>query len=325
MTLEAPDTPLRGVRQEDPQPDGVDVLVRVGACAVCRTDLHLIDGELPDIAYPVVPGHQVVGEVVACGPDAVLQPGCRVGIAWLGWACGDCDFCRNGQENLCDRARFNGYHLNGGYADLMLADSRFCFALDDYPQPEIAAPLLCGGLIGYRCLRMTANAQRIGIYGFGSAAHLISQVAQHQGRQIYAFVRPGDATALEFAESLGVHWAGFSDQPAPEPLDAGIIFAPIGSLVPKALRDIRKGGVIVCGGIHMSDIPGFPYADLWGERQIRSVANLTRTDAREFLALAPKVPVRCDTEVFRLEEANQALDRLRSGRLTGAAVLRIGD
>jgi propanol-preferring alcohol dehydrogenase len=296
--------------------------VRVRACGVCRTDLHIVDGELPDPKLPLVPGHQVVAEVVANGPESHrFQPGERVGIAWLGWACGTCEFCREGRENLCPRARFTGYHVDGGYAELTVADERFCYPLPDgYPDLQ-AAPLLCAGLIGYRCLRMAGHAPRLGLYGFGAAAHIVVQVARHRGQRVFAFVRGGDEGAARFALDMGAEWAGDSLGPAPEPLDAAIIFAPAGELVPAALRAVRPGGVVVCGGIHMSDIPSFPYELLWGERVLRSVANLTRADAEEFLALAPRIPVRTEVEQHPLADADVALRRLRAGEIHGQAVL----
>jgi propanol-preferring alcohol dehydrogenase len=324
MVLEAPGTELRPRDMSQPEPEDFEVLIRVDACAVCRTDLHVVDGELPDIPYPIIPGHQVVGEVTGVGEQSMLEAGTRVGAAWLGWTCGDCEFCSRRQENLCDRARFNGYHVNGGYAEFMLADSRFCFRVDQAQRAEAIAPLLCGGMIGYRCLRMTGEAKKIGIYGFGSAAHLITQAAIYLGREIYAFTRPGDDAAAEFAGALGAVWAGGSDGPPPEPLDAAIIFAPVGPLVTKALKDIKKGGRVVCGGIHMSDIPSFPYADLWGERQIRSVANLTRRDGDEFLKLTAEAGITAQVQTYPLEDANAALAALRNGTINGTAVLLPG-
>jgi len=308
-----------------PEPESYEVLVRVAACGVCRTDLHVQDNELPAITYPIVPGHQVVGDIVATGSESILQSGSRVGITWLARTCGACEYCRSGRENLCDDARFNGYHVNGGFADYMLADSRFCFPLDTSVATPLAAaettPLLCAGLIGFRSLRMAGDAMRIGVYGFGSAAHIITQVATHEKRKIYAFTRPGDKAAQAFALRVGASWAGDSDHPAPEKLDAALIFAPDGDLVPKALKDLKKGGVVVCGGIHMSDIPSFPYADLWEERHIRSVANLTRTDGSDFMALAGQVPIHPEITTYPLEAANDALDDLRNGVINGTAVL----
>lgn len=325
MVLEAAGRPLVAVDRARPEPGPGQVLVRVHACGVCRTDLHVVDGELPDPSLPIVPGHEIVGTVEAVGEgvDRFTQ-GARVGVPWLGFTCGDCAFCRAGKENLCDRARFTGYQLDGGYADYTVADQRYCFPVSgDYSDAE-AAPLLCAGLIGYRSLVMAGEAERLGIYGFGAAAHIVAQVARYQGRRIFAFTRPGDADAEDFARELGAEWAGPSNQPAPEPLDAAIIFAPVGPLVPAALRAVQKGGTVVCAGIHMSDIPSFPYEILWGERTVRSVANLTRRDGEEFLALAPKVPVRTAIETFPLDDANEALSRLRDGRLRGAAVLVTG-
>ena len=323
MVLEKPGTELRLVETPQPAPKDHQVVIKVQACAVCRTDLHLLDGELPDIRYPVIPGHQVVGEITAVGHHVELSVGTRVGVAWLGWTCGECEFCGSDRENLCDRARFNGYHVDGGYAEYMLADSRYCFSLDSSEPAEQITPLLCGGLIRYRCLRLTGEAKKVGIYGFGSAAHLITQVAIHQGREIYAFTRPGDMATAAFAGELGAVWVGGSDQAAPEPLDAAIIFAPVGALVPKALKDLKKGGSLICGGIHMSDIPGFPYADLWGERGIQSVANLTRRDGIEFLTLARHAKITAQIQTYTLEDANAALAALRTGAVTGSAVLII--
>jgi propanol-preferring alcohol dehydrogenase len=298
------------------------VLVKVDACGVCRTDLHVVDGELPNPKLPLIPGHEIVGRIEATGAGVEhFTRGKRVGIPWLGWTCGDCDYCRAGRENLCDRARFTGYTIDGGYTEFTVADARFCFPLPGRLDDVATAPLLCAGLIGYRTLRKAGNARRIGFYGFGAAAHIAVQVARFEGREVFAFTRPGDTKAQEFARRFGAAWAGDSDQLPPEPLDAALIFAPAGHLVPSALQAVRKGGVVVCGGIHMSDIPSFPYRDLWEERSICSVANLTRRDGDEFLSLAPQVPIRTETLAFPLEQANEALDRLRSGRLTGAAVL----
>jgi propanol-preferring alcohol dehydrogenase len=298
------------------------VLVRVAACGVCRTDLHIVDGELAPLDHPVVPGHEIVGRIAETGPGVVsLQRDQRIGIPWLGWTCGRCSYCLTGRENLCDAARFTGYQIDGGYADYVIADSRYCFALPPGYSDGEAAPLLCAGLIGYRALAMTQNAQRLGIYGFGAAAHIIAQVARFQGRQIYAFTRPGDTDAQQFARALGACWAGDSTAAPPAPLDAAILFAPVGALVPAALRATVKGGTVVCAGIHMSDIPSFPYSLLWGERRIVSVANLTRRDGAEFLALAAKLPIKTTIEKFALADANQALARLREGRVSGAAVL----
>ena len=322
MVLTAARTPLIQTEMARPCPAQHQLLIRVTACAVCRTDLHVVDGELADAELPLVPGHEIVGVVAAAGPQADrFAPGDRVGIPWLGWTCGDCRFCRAGRENLCDRARFTGYQIDGGFAEYTVADERFCFALPSSYSDVEAAPLLCAGLIGYRALRLAGDARRLGLYGFGAAAHIIAQVATHQGREVYAFARPGDTGAEQFAREMGACWAGPSDSPAPQPLDAALIFAPAGPLVPMALRALVKGGTVVCAGIHMSDIPGFPYADLWGERVIQSVANLTRQDAEEFLALAPRIPVRTRTRIYPLADANSAIDDLRHGRLSGAAVL----
>lgn len=326
MVLEERGKPLIARPRPVPVPASGQVLIEVSACGVCRTDRHLIDGELPDIHYPIVPGHQVVGRVAELGVGVEdFCHGQRVGVTWLGGSCGSCDYCRRGEENLCDSARFTGYQNDGGYATHCVADARYVFALpDNYSDLEIA-PLLCGGLIGYRCLRFcNEQAKKIGFYGFGSAAHLIAQVALWQGRHVMAFTRPGDVEGQQFARSIGVHWCGGSDETPPNPLDAAIIFASVGELIPSALRAVRKGGVVVCGGIHMSDIPSFPYSVLWGERHLRSVANLTRYDAREFLDLAPRVPVHSHVTTYPLRDANRALDDLRDGRYVGAAVLTIG-
>jgi propanol-preferring alcohol dehydrogenase len=312
MVLDAPGRPLREAEIPDPEAGPGQVLLDVRSCGVCRTDLHVVDGELPDPKLPLIPGHQVVG---------VAADGRRLGVPWLGWTCGECRYCRSGRENLCDRARFTGYQLDGGYAERIVADERYCFPVpDDYPDVQ-AAPLLCAGLIGYRSLRLTGDAERLGLYGFGASAHIVAQVARHQGRRVFAFTKPGDTEGQAFARELGAEWAGGSDESPPEELDAAIIFAPAGQLVPAALAVLAKGGSVVCAGIHMSDIPAFPYGLLWGEREIRSVANLTRTDGEELLALAPQVPVRVEVETFPLSEANEALDRLRTGRIRGAAVL----
>jgi len=322
MILDEPRKPLRLATVPDPVPGPGQVLVRVHACGVCRTDLHVVDGDLARPKLPLIPGHQVVGTVAALGPGAGrFQVGRRIGIPWLGGSCGRCDYCRAGRENLCDHARYTGYQVDGGFAEFCLADERFCFPLPEgYPDLQ-AAPLLCAGLIGYRALRMAGDAQRIGFYGFGASAHILVQVAKYQGRKIYAFTRPGDAASQAFARSLGAEWAGGSDELPPAPLDAAIIFAPAGELVPAALRAVAKGGTVVCAGIHMSDIPSFPYSILWGERVVRSVANLTRQDGEEFLALAPQAGVRTVVQPYPLEKANEALADLRAGRLTGAAVL----
>lgn len=322
MILEQARTPLREVEVSLPEPEPDEVVLRVEACGVCRTDLHVVDGELPAAKSPIIPGHEIVGTVVKTGPavrDFIV--GDRVGVPWLGRTCGECAFCRAGQENLCDRAEFTGYTRDGGYAEYACAHQHFCFRIPAVYRDVEAAPLLCAGLIGYRSLRMAGDAQRLGIYGFGAAAHLITQVARHQGRRVLAFTSPGDLEAQQFAMELGAAWAGSSTAPPPEELDAAILFAPVGSLVPAALQAVRKGGIVVCAGIHMSDIPSFPYRLLWGERTVRSVANLTRRDGEEFLALAPQVPVKTQVEVFPLAEANHALQRLREGQVRGAAVL----
>jgi propanol-preferring alcohol dehydrogenase len=326
MLLEAPKQLLRDAEWPRPKPGPGQVLVRVRACAVCRTDLHVVDGELPNPKLPLVPGHEIVGTIAETGPGAErFALGARVGIPWLGWTCGECAFCRTNRENLCDQARFTGYTLDGGYAEYTVADQRFCFSLPDSYTDAQAAPLLCAGLIGYRSLVQAGEARRLGIYGFGAAAHIVAQVARWQGRRVFAFTRPGDMEARQFALHLGAVWVGGSDEPPPEPLDAAIIFAPAGELVPHALRALSKGGRVVCGGIHMTDIPSFPYAILWEERSICSVANLTRRDGEEFLALAPRVPVQTEVQTFPLHEANEALARLRSGRLQGAAVLLVSE
>jgi propanol-preferring alcohol dehydrogenase len=326
MRLHAPHTPLRLESVAIPTPGPGQVLLRVHACAVCRTDLHVVDADLTEPKLPLIPGHEIVGTIATLGPGVDrFQLGERVGVPWLGWTCGTCAFCRSGRENLCATARFTGYQIDGGYADHTVADARFCFTIPDSYTDIEAAPLLCAGLIGYRALVMTGDAPRLGLYGFGAAAHIIAQVARWQGRRLFAFTSPGDTEAQAFARSLGVEWAGGSDQPPPEPLDAAIIFAPVGALVPAALRAVERGGTVVCAGIHMSPIPSFPYDILWGERVVRSVANLTRRDGEEFLALAPQVPVRTQPVPYRLEDANQALDDLRAGRVTGAAVLTIGE
>jgi alcohol dehydrogenase, propanol-preferring len=313
MILEAPRTRLVARELARPEPAPGQLLVRVHACGVCRTDLHVVDGELPRPKLPLVVGHQIVGVDEASGR--------RVGVPWLGWTDGTCRYCTGGRENLCDAARFTGYDLDGGYAEYAVADERFCLPIPEgYPDVQ-AAPLLCAGLIGYRSLRMAGDAERLGLYGFGASAHIVAQVARHEGRRAFVFTRPGDEEAQAFARSLGVEWAGGTDEHAPDELDAAIIFAPAGELVPAALAATAKGGVVVCAGIHMSDIPSFPYELLWGERAVRSVANLTRRDGEEFLALAPQVPVRTEVETYPLEQATEALDRLRAGRIRGAAVL----
>jgi alcohol dehydrogenase, propanol-preferring len=319
MVLEAPNSPLRAAQLVDPEPGEGQVLLAVHTCGVCRTDLHIVDGELTHPKLPLVPGHQIVGKVLAGGVR--FEQGARVGVPWLGWTCGECRFCLAGAENLCDRARFTGYDLDGGYAELAVAEERFCFPIPESYPDEQAAPLLCAGLIGYRSLRLAGDPERIGLYGFGASAHIVCQVAAAQGRQVYAGTRAGDDETQEFARTLGATWAGDALAGPPDELDAVIVFAPAGELVPAALRHVRKGGSVVCAGIHMSDIPAFPYEALWGERVIRSVANLTRADGDEFLALAPTVPVQTEVETFPLEDANEALDRLRRGELRGAAVL----
>ena len=312
---------LEEVPEPAPSRSG-EVLIQVRACAVCRTDLHVVDGELPHPKLPLVPGHEIVGIIAATGHGAErFKPGDRVGVPWLGWTCDKCAYCRTGRENLCEQARFTGYTLDGGYSEFTLANERFCFPIPTSYSDAEAAPLLCAGLIGYRSLCKTGDARRVGIYGFGAAAHIIAQVARFQGREIYAFTRPGDVEGQAFAKSLGAVWAGDSSVLPPEPLDAAVIFAPAGELVPLALRAVGKGETVVCGGIHMSDIPSFPYELLWQERSICSVANLTRRDGEEFLALAPRVPVRTTVQTFPLAEANDALNRLRTGKLHGAAVL----
>ena len=325
MVLEQAGQPLRPLVCDTPEPGPGQIRVQVRACAVCRTDLHVVDGELPNPKLPLVPGHEIVGRVIAVGAGVDgFKPGERVGIPWLGWTCGDCEFCRKGRENLCPRARFTGYQIDGGFAEQAVADARYCFRIPDAYGDAAAAPLLCAGLIGYRTLRMAGDAWRIGFYGFGAAAHIAAQVARHEGRQVFSFTRPDDAEAQAFARRITGGWAGGSDEAPPEPLDAALIFAPVGALVPLALRAVAPGGVVVCGGIHMSDIPGFPYAWLWQERAIRSVANLTRRDALEFLALAPRIPIITETRPYRLEQANEALADLRAGRISGAAVLLPG-
>ena len=313
MVLDAPRTPLRLADLPEPITRPGELLLRVSACAVCRTDLHIVDGELTRPKLPLVLGHQIVGEVVGDGR--------RVGIPWLGWTDGECRYCRAGLENLCERVQFTGYDRDGGYAEYAVADERYCFGVPQSYSDLHAAPLLCAGLIGYRALRFTSDAERVGLYGFGSSARVVAQVARHQGRRVFAFTRDGDDDGQEFARSLGAEWAGGSSGPPPEELDAAIIFAPVGELVPLALRAVRKAGVVVCAGIHMSDIPTFPYDLLWGERVVRSVANLTRRDGEELLSLAPKVPVRTEVEAFALEDANAALERLREGQIRGTAVL----
>ena len=326
MVLEAPGRPLREAAWPVPEPGPEQVLLRIGACGVCRTDLHVSDGELADPTLPLVLGHEIVGTVAALGERATrFRPGARVGVPWLGWTCGGCRYCRTGRENLCSRARFTGYHLQGGYAEYTLAHERFCFPLPDGLADVHAAPLLCAGLIGYRALRAAGDAALLGLYGFGAAAHLVAQVAQHEGRRVFAFTRPGDAAGQAFARDLGAEWAGPSDAPPPEELDAAIIFAPVGALVPTALRAVARGGVVVCAGIHMSEIPAMPYELLWGERVLRSVANLTRADGDAFLQLVPAAEVRTEVQPYPLRRANEALADLRAGKVRGAAVLVPGD
>jgi propanol-preferring alcohol dehydrogenase len=319
MVLEAQREGLRLAELPDPAPAAGQVFLRVRACGVCRTDLHIVDGELAHPKLPLVLGHQIVGEVL--DGSGRFERGARVGVPWLGWTCGECRYCLSGLENLCDRARFTGYDLDGGFAELTVADERFCFPVPDGYQDDQAAPLLCAGLIGYRALGFAGDADRIGLYGFGASAHIVCQVAVSQGRRVFAGTRAGDDESQAFARSLGAEWAGDALAGPPDELDAVVVFAPVGELVPAALRHVRKGGVVVCAGIHMSDIPTFPYELLWGERSVRSVANLTRADGEEFLALAPTIPVRTEVERFPLEEANAALDRIRDGTLRGAAVL----
>jgi propanol-preferring alcohol dehydrogenase len=322
MTVERPGAPLAERDLPVPEPGAEEVLVRVLACGVCRTDLHVADGDLPPLGRPVVPGHEIVGEVVRAGARVGgLGPGDRVGIPWLGFTCGACERCRAGRENLCAAARFTGYHRDGGYAEYAVADARYAFPLPAGLDPVASAPLLCAGLIGYRAWRMAGEAARLGIYGFGAAGHLVAQLARARGQEVFAFTRPGDERAARFARALGAAWAGPSDAPAPVPLDAAILFAPVGALVPAALRAVGPGGTVVCGGIHMSDIPSFPYALLWEERVVRSVANLTRADGAALLALAATIPLRCEVTRFALRDANAALAALRAGALDGAAVL----
>ena len=324
MLFEKAGQPLRKAELPMPKPGPGQVLIRVRACAVCRTDLHVVDGELTQPKLPLIPGHEIVGIVEEKGEGAErYEIGDRVGIPWLGWTCGECSYCLWGRENLCDRARFTGYTIDGGYADYTVADQRFCFPIPDSYGDAEAAPLLCAGLIGYRSLVKAGDGKRLGIYGFGAAAHIITQVARYQNREIYGFTRPGDREAQKFAETLGAVWAGGSNELPPVKLDAAIIFAPVGELVPQALLAVGKGGIVVCGGIHMSDVPSFPYAILWEERSLCSVANLTRQDGEEFFALAPRVPVRTEVQTFALEEANETLARLRSGKIQGAAVLTV--
>ncbi|HEY4270852.1 MAG TPA: zinc-dependent alcohol dehydrogenase family protein [Candidatus Udaeobacter sp.] len=331
MVLDSPKQPLQLRDVPKPRPGGGQLLVRVSTCGVCRTDLHVVDGELPNPKLPLILGHQIVGRVEEIGEEnskfeirnSKFRIGDRVGIPWLGWTDGDCAYCRSGRENLCDNARFTGYTINGGYAEFTVADARYCFHLPEQYDDVAVAPLLCAGLIGYRSYRKTGDARRLGIYGFGNAAHLISQIALFQGRELFVFTRPGDVKTQQNAKALGAKWVGGSDEMPPEKIDAAIIFASVGPLVPMALRALAKGGTVVCGGIHMTEIPSFPYADLWEERVITSVANLTRSDGDDFFEIAPRVPVRTQTEAFPLEEANTALDRFRAGKLKGTAVLGI--
>ncbi|MCA1455644.1 zinc-dependent alcohol dehydrogenase family protein [Bradyrhizobium sp. BRP22] len=323
MVLQAPNAPLVLEQRPDPLPGPGEVCVKISACGVCRTDLHVVDGELPDIRYPIIPGHEVVGRVDALGEGVGgFAHGMRVGVPWLGFTCGTCPYCREGKENLCDHPRFTGYTRDGGFASHLIADARYCFPLGEDGDDVALAPLLCAGLIGWRSLVMAGDGKRLGIYGFGAAGHIIAQVARWQGREIYAFTRGGDAEAQQLALSLGANWAGASGDKPPAELDAAIIYAPIGALVPQALRALRKGGRVVCAGIHMSDIPSFPYDILWGERQIVSVANLTRQDGRDFLKVARQAGIETTTTTFPLDQANEALARLRSGKLVGAAVLQ---
>jgi propanol-preferring alcohol dehydrogenase len=322
MVLEAQGSPLVEADSPPPRPGPGQLRVRVRACGVCRTDLHIVDGELADPKLPLIPGHQIVGEVETTGEQARrFTEGDRVGVPWLGWTCGECRFCLSGRENLCDRARFTGYQLDGGYADLAVADERYVLPLSEDGDDQHLAPLLCAGLIGYRALRACGDPERLGLYGFGGSAHIICQVAVYEGRRVFAFTRAGDAEGQAFARELGAEWAGPADHAPPDELDAAIVFAPVGGLVPVALSHTGRGGVVVCAGIHMSDIPTFPYALLWGERVLRSVANLTRRDGEEFLALAPRIPVRTEVAPYPLRDANHALAALRDGRVHGAAVL----
>jgi propanol-preferring alcohol dehydrogenase len=323
MVLDEPGKPLRLKEIPKPLPDPDQVLIKVGACGVCRTDLHVVDGELPEPLLPLIPGHEIVGTIVGAGAHVrEFGVGDRIGVPWMGYTCGQCEYCRQGQENLCDQPKFMGYTMNGGYAEYVVADHRYCFRVPESYSDTAAAPLLCAGLIGYRSYRMIGEkARRIGIYGFGAAAHIIAQIAVYEHKRVYAFTRSGDKEAQQFALKLGATWAGESSELPPDPLDAAILFAPVGALLPAALKATAKGGIVVCGGIHMSDIPSFPYRLLWEERTVRSVANLTRADGEELLALAPKVPVHTQVELFRLDQANEALERLRKGNLQGVAVL----
>lgn len=323
MVLDRARLPLRREERPIPQPNSDEVLIRIDACAVCRTDLHIVDGELSPSRLPLIPGHEIIGRIVQSGGATPLPEGTRVGVPWLAWTCGVCPFCLSSRENLCDRARFTGFDRDGGFAEYTVADARFCFPVPDRYGDQEAAPLMCAGLIGYRSLKLAGDAERLGIYGIGAAAHILIQVARYQGRRVFAFTRAGDEAGQAFARDLGAEWAGGSDENPPMPLDAAVIFAPVGSLVPAALRAVTKGGVVVCGGIHMSDIPSFAYRLLWGERVLRSVANLTRADAIEFLALAPKIPVRTEIQSFPLTAANDAVTSVRSGKVRGASVLSI--
>ncbi|MFB3101719.1 MAG: zinc-dependent alcohol dehydrogenase family protein, partial [Alphaproteobacteria bacterium] len=322
MVLDRVNTPLVMRTIDDPTPGSNDVLIGVRACGVCRTDLHIVDGELTEPKLPIIPGHEIVGEVIAVGERVErFEIGERVGVPWLGHTCGACHYCASGHENLCDAPGFTGYTIDGGYADQTVADQQYVFALPSGYSDAEAAPLLCAGLIGYRSLRMAGDAARLGVYGFGAAAHIVAQVALFEGHEVFAFTKPGDQAGQDFARGLGAVWAGGSDERPPQPLDAAILYAPVGALVPIALKAVRKGGTVVCAGIHMSDIPAFPYEILWEERTVRSVANLTRRDGEEFLTLAPQVPIKTVVETFPLTDANKALNRLRNGQITGAAVL----
>jgi len=324
MVLREQVRPLEPAEIPDPEPGRGEILIEVRACGVCRTDLHIADGDLTEPKLPLVLGHQVVGEVAARGEGAErFDVGVRVGVPWLAWACGECGYCRSGRENLCDRGRFTGYDRDGGFAELVTADERFALALPAEPDDLHMAPLLCAGLIGYRALRACGDPERVGLYGFGASAHIVCQVAAHEGRRVFALTRPGDEDGQAFAKELGAEWAGDSEAGPPEPLDAAIIFAPVGALVPAALRAVARGGTVVCAGIHMSEIPAFPYEILWGERSLKSVANLTRRDGEELIRLAPEIPVRTEVTTYDLAEANGALDGIRTGRLRGAAVLSI--
>ncbi|GAB4288507.1 MAG: zinc-dependent alcohol dehydrogenase family protein [Myxococcota bacterium] len=326
MLLKKGETSLRLVDISAPKPDKNQLLIKVETCGICRTDLHIVDGELKEPKLPLIPGHQIVGSVVECGAGVVgFAPGDMVGVPWLGWSCGECKFCKSGRENLCNDARYTGYQIDGGFAEMCVAEARFAFRIPTgYPALQ-AAPLLCAGLIGYRALKMTGEGRRLGFYGFGAAAHILTQVARYQGREVYAFTREGDSDSQRFAESLGAVWVGGSEETPPHKLDAAIIFAPVGALLPIALKAVDKGGVVICAGIYMSDIPSFPYSILWEEREVKSVANLTRRDGEEFLELAPQVPIKTEVTAYPLEKANEALDDLRAGRFKGAAVLKIAD